>query len=139
MPAVRPCQLEDVPAVLELWALARSEHATTSDRAEDIERLIAETPSVLLVAENGGGEIVGVLIAGWDGWRGNLYRLAVRPEHRRQGIARRLLDAGEEHLRGLGARRVTALVGYDDEVAGAFWDAAGYPVDQEIGRRVRNL
>jgi len=125
--------------VLGLWALARSEHATTSDRAEDIERLIAETPSVLLVAEDGEGEIVGVLIAGWDGWRGNMYRLAVHPEHRRRGIARGLLDAGEEHLRGLGARRVTALVGYDDEVAGAFWDAAGYPVDQEIGRRVRNL
>jgi len=139
MTAVRLCLPEDVPAVLGLWALARSEHAMTSDRAEDIERLIAETPSVLLVAEDGEGEIVGVLIAGWDGWRGNMYRLAVHPEHRRRGIARGLLDAGEEHLRGLGARRVTALVGYDDEVAGAFWDAAGYPVDQEIGRRVRNL
>ena len=139
MPAVRPCLPEDAPAVLALWELARSQHATTSDRAEDIERLIAGTPSALLVAENGDGEIVGVLIAAWDGWRGNMYRLAVHPDHRRQGIARRLLDAGEEHLRRLGARRVTALVGYDDEVAGAFWDASGYPVDREIGRRVRNL
>ncbi len=139
MPVVRPCLPEDAPAVLALWELARSQHATTSDRAEDIERLIAGTPSALLVAENGDGEIVGVLIAAWDGWRGNMYRLAVHPDHRRQGIARRLLDAGEEHLRRLGARRVTALVGYDDEVAGAFWDAAGYPVDREIGRRVRNL
>ncbi len=139
MLVVRPCEPEDAAAVLALWAVARSDHATTSDRAEDVERLIAETPSVLLVAENGDREIVGVLIAAWDGWRGNMYRLAVHPKHRRQGIARRLLDAGEEHLRRLGARRVTALVGYDDEVAGAFWDAAGYPVDQEIGRRVRNL
>ena len=72
MPAVRSCRPGDVPAVLGLWALARSEHATTSDRAEDIERLIAETPSVLLVAENDAGEIVGALIAGWDGWRGNM-------------------------------------------------------------------
>jgi hypothetical protein len=50
-----------------------------------------------------------------------------------------LLDAGEEHLRGVGARRVTALVAHDDDDAGAFWDAAGYPVDPAIGRRVRNL
>jgi ribosomal protein S18 acetylase RimI-like enzyme len=139
MPAVRPCRPEDAAAVLALWAVARSDHASTPDRAEDVERLIAETPSVLLVAENGEGEIVGVLIAAWDGWRGNMYRLAVHPKHRRQGIARRLLGAGEEHLRRLGARRVTALVGFDDGVAGAFWDAAGYPVDREIGRRVRNL
>jgi len=139
MPTIRLCRPADALAVLELWRLARSEHATTSDRIEDVERLIAEAPSVLLVAENGDGAIVGALIAGWDGWRGNMYRLAVHPDHRRRGIARGLLDAGEEHLRGLGARRVTALVAHDDDVAGAFWDAAGYPVDQEIGRRVRNL
>ena len=82
---------------------------------------------------------MGALIAGWDGWRGNMYRLAVHPDHRRRGVGRRLLDAGEEHLRGLGARRVTALVAHGDEVAGAFWDSAGYPVDPVIGRRVRNL
>jgi ribosomal protein S18 acetylase RimI-like enzyme len=139
MSAVRACRPGDVPAVLGLWGLARSEHATTSDRAEDIERLIAQTPSVLLVAESDEREIVGALIVGWDGWRGNMYRLAVHPNHRRRGVARRLLDAGEEHLRGLGARRVTALVAHDDDAAGAFWDSAGYPVDPDIGRRVRNL
>jgi ribosomal protein S18 acetylase RimI-like enzyme len=37
------------------------------------------------VAE-GDGEIVGALIAAWDGWRGNMYRLAVREGHRREGI-----------------------------------------------------
>jgi ribosomal protein S18 acetylase RimI-like enzyme len=139
MPVVRPAQVNDAPAVLELWARARSEHATTSDRAEDIERLLDDTPGALLVAEADDGEIVGVLIAGWDGWRGNMYRLAVRPDYRRHGIARRLVAVGEEHLRRLGTRRVTALVGYDDAVAAAFWEAAGYTVDAEIGRRVRNL
>lgn len=139
MSVARHAQVNDAPAVLELWARARSGHAVTSDRAEDIERLLNDTPSGLFVAEADDGEIVGVLIAGWDGWRGNMYRLAVHPDYRRHGIGRRLVDAGEEHLRRLGTRRVTALVGYDDPVAAAFWDAAGYPVDHEIGRRVRNL
>jgi ribosomal protein S18 acetylase RimI-like enzyme len=139
MPVVRHGHVSDAPGVLGLWARARTEHATTSDRAEDIERLLNETPSALLVAEADDGEIVGVLIAGWDGWRGNMYRLAVHPDYRRHGIAGRLVAVGEEHLRRLGTRRVTALVGYDDAVAAAFWDAAGYPVDDEIGRRVRNL
>jgi ribosomal protein S18 acetylase RimI-like enzyme len=139
VPMVRQGEVKDAPAVLELWARARSEHAATSDHAGDVERLITDTPSALFVAEAAGGEIVGVLIAAWDGWRGNMYRLAVHPDHRRQGIARRLLDAGEEHLRRLGTRRVTALVAHDDAVAAAFWDATGYPVDEQIGRRVRNL
>ena len=108
------------------------------DRLEDVKRLIAGSPAALLVAERG-GEIVGALIAGWDGWRGNMYRLAVREGHRREGIGIALTRAGEEYLRGCGARRITALVAFEDDAAAAFWGSAGYPQDQEIGRRVRNL
>jgi ribosomal protein S18 acetylase RimI-like enzyme len=135
---VRRCQQADVAAVLDLWAQARSEHASTPDRLEDVEFLVADSPAALLVAERG-GEIVGALIAAWDGWRGNMYRLAVREGHRRQGIGLALTRAGEEYLWGCGARRITALVAFDDERAGAFWESAGYPRDHEIGRRVRNL
>jgi ribosomal protein S18 acetylase RimI-like enzyme len=135
---IRSAEVPDAPAVLELWAQARSEHASTADRLEDVERLIADSPAALLVAERG-GEIIGALIAAWDGWRGNLYRLVVREACRRQGIGIALAWAGEEYLLGCGARRVTALVAFGDETAGGFWDSAGYPQDREIGRRVRNL
>jgi len=135
---IRRCGSEDARAVLELWTEARSEHATTADRLGDVERLIGDSPAALLVAERG-DEIVGVLIAGWDGWRGNMYRLTVREGHRREGIGIALTRAGEEYLRDCGVRRVTALVAFDDDTAGAFWESAGYPQDQEIGRRVRNL
>jgi ribosomal protein S18 acetylase RimI-like enzyme len=135
---VRPARIPDATAVLELWAQARSGHASTADRLEDVERLMADSSAALLVAERD-AEIVGALIAAWDGWRGNMYRLAVADGHRREGIGVALTRAGEEYLRGCGAGRVTALVAHDDEVAGRFWDSAGYPVDREIGRRVRNL
>jgi ribosomal protein S18 acetylase RimI-like enzyme len=125
-------------AVLGLWHQSRSEHATTADRLEDVQRLLSGEPGSLLVAD-ADGEILGALIAAWDGWRGNMYRLAVHFEHRRRGIGLALVRAGEEHLRRQGARRITALVAYEDEVASAFWESAGYPQDLEIGRRVRNL
>ncbi|MGH2879437.1 MAG: GNAT family N-acetyltransferase [Solirubrobacteraceae bacterium] len=60
-------------------------------------------------------------------------------EHRRRGVGLALVRAGEEHLRWQGAYRITALVGYEDEVASAFWESVGYPRDLQIGRRVRNL
>jgi ribosomal protein S18 acetylase RimI-like enzyme len=135
---IRRCRREDAPAVLELWTEGRSEHASTVDHLDDLEGLIADSPAALLVAERE-GEIVGALIAGWDGWRGNMYRLAVREGHRRQGIGVALTRAGEGYLRSRGVRRVTALVAFEDEAAGAFWESAGYPQDREIGRRVRNL
>lgn len=124
--------------MLLLWGQARSAHATSADRLEDVQRLLAEMPGSLIVAE-AGDAVIGALIAAWDGWRGNMYRLAVRSERRRQGIGLALVRAGEAHLRGQGARRVTALVGYEDPAAAAFWESAGYPQDREIGRRVRNL
>jgi len=68
-----------------------------------------------------------------------MYRLAVCDGHRRQGIGLALTRAGEEYLRECGVHRVTALVASDDEIAGDFWESAGYPIDREIGRRVRNL
>ncbi len=135
---IRRCRTEDAGAVLELWAQARSDHASTADCLEDVESLIADSPAALLVAKRE-DEIVGALIAGWDGWRGNMYRLVVREGHRREGIGIALTRAGEEYLRGCGVRRITALVAFEDEAAGAFWESAGYPRDPEIGRRVRNL
>jgi ribosomal protein S18 acetylase RimI-like enzyme len=135
---VRQAAQVDRQAVLSLWSESRSEHASTLDRLKDVERLLEDSPGSLLVAERE-GEIVGALIAAWDGWRGNMYRLAVRKSHRREGIALALTRAGEDYLRGCGAQRVTALVAFDDEVAGGFWESAGYSIDQEIGRRVRNI
>lgn len=135
---IRPAEPEDIPSVLALWTLARSGHAATPDRRRDVDRLLRQFPASLLVAERG-DELVGTLIAAWDGWRGNIYRLAVHSRHRRQGIGLALIRAGEERLRAHGAQRITALVAHDDVVATALWEAAGYPQDPVFGRRVRNL
>lgn len=135
---IRRSRPPDAQAVLDLWARERSGHASTADRLDDVERLIADSPAALLVAVLE-GEIIGALIAGWDGWRGNMYRLAVRDEQRRRGIGIALVRAGEDYLHSRGVRRITALVAFEDAAAGAFWEAAGYPQDGEIGRRVRNL
>lgn len=135
---VRAALPADAPAILNLWQEARSAHASTPDRIEDIHRLLTETPGSLLVAD-ADGALVGALIAASDGWRGNMYRLVVLREYRRRGVGLALVRAGEEHLRQRGTHRITALVGYEDEIASAFWESAGYPQDRQIGRRVRNL
>ena len=75
----------------------------------------------------------------WDGWRGNLYRLAVSPRHRRHRIGLRLVDAAHDLLRRKGARRVTALVGRDEAAAVGLWETVGYEHDEQMARFVRNL
>jgi ribosomal protein S18 acetylase RimI-like enzyme len=135
---IRKAGPDDVDAVLALWRSARSPAARTRDDGEVIARLLETDEEALLVAERD-GEVIGALIAAWDGWRGNMYRLAVVPDRRREGIGRALVEAGEASLRARGARRVTALVAREDTVARALWLELGYEDDARIGRFVRNL
>src|SRR5688572_22149651 len=105
---IRPCSLNDVEEVLRLWVEAETEPSAT-DTADDVTRVIRDHGQLFLVAEQD-GRLVGTLIAGWDAWRGNMYRLAVLPAFRRRGVARSLVREAEMRLRALGARRITALV-----------------------------
>jgi ribosomal protein S18 acetylase RimI-like enzyme len=134
---VREARREDCPAVLDLWRQAEAVPSST-DTPGELERLIGEDRGLFLVAEDS-GRLVGSIIGGWDGWRGNMYRLAVVPDHRRRGLARALVAEVERRLRARGARRVTALVVKSEEEALAFWEAVGYGHDARIQRYVRML
>jgi ribosomal protein S18 acetylase RimI-like enzyme len=136
-PVIRTASLDEAANVLELWRRAGSEPSVGED-IDSIRRLLDHDADALIVAE-ASGEIVGTLIAVWDGWRGNVYRLAVLPEHRRQGIARALVAEGDRRLRAHGARRVTCLVMREHEWAVGFWSATNYEHDTRIARFVGTL
>jgi ribosomal protein S18 acetylase RimI-like enzyme len=135
--SIRDARLEDVQAVLELWRAAEATPGVT-DTAVDLQRAIAESPAHVLVAEVD-GRLVGSIIGTFDGWRGNIYRLAVHPDHRRRGVGRVLLADVEKRLSDQGVKRITALVEKAHPRAMGFWEAVGYRVDERIVRRVRNL
>jgi ribosomal protein S18 acetylase RimI-like enzyme len=135
---VRPAGPADVQSVLDVWSRARTPYATTPDNAELVDQLLARSPAGLLLAEDG-TMVVGTLIAVWDGWRGNMYRLAVLPSHRRSGIATLLVREGERLLFEQGARRISALVATADDVACGLWRALGFELDDVAGRFTRAL
>jgi ribosomal protein S18 acetylase RimI-like enzyme len=137
--SIRVARREDIDAVLSLWEQAPSPAVgSTPDGLDSILLLIEHADDALFVAEHQ-GLVVGALIAVWDGWRGNMYRLAVLPAYRRRGIARRLVEAGHEALHAKGARRITALVAREEPAATGLWRAAGYQLDEDRVRFVRNL
>ena len=134
---IRECVRDDCSAVLDLWHKAEAIPSAT-DTLEQLGRLVDENSGLFLVAEEG-GRLIGTIIGGWDGWRGNIYRLAVAPELRRRGVADSLVAEVERRLRAKGARRVTALVVKSEDHAMAFWQAAGYEHDRRMVRYVKTL
>lgn len=130
--------VDDVDAVMALWAVAAENDGRPSDRREMVEALIARDPDALLLAEVDGA-IVGSLIAGWDGWRFHLYRLAVHPDHRRRGTGAALLDAAHARFTALGATRVDAMVLDANDLGAAIWTSAGYERQDDWRRWVKPL
>ena len=135
---LRPGVPADVPAVLDFWRVAAEDAHRPADDAGMVTRLIERDPDALLLAECADG-IVGSLIAGWDGWRFHLYRLAVHPAHRGLGIARRLADQAERRFAEHGATRADAMVLAGNELAHRFWSANGYTPQAEWRRWVKYL
>ncbi|MQY08009.1 GNAT family N-acetyltransferase [Actinomadura macrotermitis] len=127
----------DVETVLRFWKSA-AEGTDRHDSPQACLALIERDPEALLLAEID-GLLVGTLIAGWDGWRAHLYRLAVHPGHRRRGIARALIAQAEQRFRGFGAFRADAMVLHDNDLAHRAWAAAGYRRQPEWGRWVKPL
>ena len=134
---VREVRDDELEAVLALWREAYGTVGVT-DSLDDVLQAARGSTSVLLVASEE-GRIVGTVIGGFDGWRGNIYRLAVHPDSQRRGIARKLVSALEARLTEMGAKRITALVERDHRWATGFWGAAGYDLDAGMSRYVRNL
>jgi ribosomal protein S18 acetylase RimI-like enzyme len=134
---IRPARPKDAPSILALWRAAGA-FPTRTDNEKSICSLITHEPRALLVAE-GEGELVGSLIAAYDGWRGALFRLAVLPARRRLGIGRALVAAGERSLRERGAARINTYAIKIEDAAVGFWSAVGYEADDRTRRFVKNL
>ena len=135
-PQLRTARFDDVDALIAFWQLAGENDARPTDSAAAVRRLVERDRDALLVADLD-GVIVGTVIAGWDGWRAHLYRLAVHPDHRRQGIGRLLLDAAEARLEVLGASRLDAMVLDGNELGQSAWQARGYQRQAEWSRWVK--
>src|SRR5690349_333915 len=132
MTKIRVAEAGDVGEVAELWATSAGPTRLPSGETETL-RLLARDPAALLVAVDD-ERVIGTLIVGWDGWRCSLYRMAVRSDHRRSGVAAALVDAARARADSLGAARLDAIVDLDNAGGIAFWESQGFERNHNNGR-----
>ena len=135
---LRTASADDAGKLLDLWRDAAENDGRPTDTRAAVLALIERDPAALIVAEHD-GELVGSVIAGSDGWRYHLYRLAVHPGWRRRGVASALLDAAEARFAQLGGKRADAMVLAGNELGQRLWRARGYRQQDDWRRWIREL
>ena len=85
----RPATPGDAEGILLFWKNSGASMSTT-DEVGYVQQ-ITQNPAAVLLLAFVGREPVGSLLGTFDGWRGNMYRLVVHPNYRRQGIGRALV------------------------------------------------
>jgi ribosomal protein S18 acetylase RimI-like enzyme len=115
----------DYRAVRQLWSQAGPGiQLSPSDEPTEIKKKLERDPDLFLVAE-ANGELVGVVLGGFDGRRGMVYHLAVANAYRHRGVAYGLMEELEARLRAKGCLKYYLLVTQDNEGARRFYQKIG--------------
>lgn len=88
-------------------------------------------PDLMLVALDG-EQVCGSVMAGYEGHRGWISRIAVRRSHRGRGVGSDLLVEAERRLAALGCMKVNLQVVESNSDAVAFYQKVGYAVEPRI-------
>lgn len=82
--------------------------------------------------------LVATVLAGYDGYRGWVYHLAVASDLRRRGLGRRMMEAAETELRELGCPKINLQVRSSNQTVIDFYEKLGYDVEQRVsmGKRL---
>ena len=136
--AITTVEPGDHDAVIALWSLCGLTVAW-NDPEKDIRRKTTDSPELFFAARDG-ENVVGTCMAGYDGHRGWIYYLAVHPDYRRQGIARKMIRHTENALASRGCPKVNLMVRESNASAQAFYRRLGYQPDTVavMGRRLED-
>lgn len=127
-PQIRTYSPQDEPAVIDLWNEVFPGGAAWNKPEDAIAVKMLVQPELFFVALDG-EQVVGTVVAGFDGVRGWIHRLAVRPEFRRMGLASQLMGVAEEGLRNAGCPKVNLQVRSSNLGVLGFYAALGYDVE----------
>lgn len=147
-PVIRRFDPADTEAVVALWeacGLVRP----WNDPRRDIARKLTVQPELFLVATDpatdatsDGGQhgdtLVAAGMAGFDGHRGWVNYLAVRPDQQGSGLGRALMAEFERLLTALGCPKLNLQVRAGNDRVIGFYESLGYADDRTVsmGKRL---
>lgn len=127
----RAFEVGDAEQVTTLWRTVFADDPPHNEPSAVLSSKLSMGDGLLFVAELK-GDIVGAIMAGYDGHRGWLYTLAVLPGYRRRGVGQALVNTAIEALRKLGCIKVNLQIRAGNHAVTAFYRSLGFAVEDRI-------
>ena len=143
---VRPARPQEIDRVAALWGLITDHHAALDPlfrmrrgvvaeaELRELLRTLRRDPDAEIFVFDQGGTPEGLCIVRIDRAppileeteRAEITDVGVRPEWRRRGVARRLVEAAQAWVQGRGVARIEIQVAAGNREGQAFWRSLGY-------------
>ena len=134
---IKKMDIKNYQEIIKLWKNTEGIGINDyDDSRRSIKKFIEKNPNTCFVAENN-NEIIGTVMGGNDGRRGIIYHLMVKPEHRKNGIGKKLLDKAENGLRKEGINRIYLFVHRENKIGNRFWKNNDYIIRDFLIFRTR--
>ncbi len=128
---IREYQARDREQVITLWKEVLNYTQAHNSPREALDRKLKEKDHFLWVSVEG-DQVVGTIMAGYDGHRGWIYSLAVDPEARGKGLGSELVHHAESALEKAGCPKINLQVMPDNRGVVEFYRKLGYAVEERI-------
>ena len=123
---------KDKDQVIKLWNKVFPIYSPHNDPLTSINRKLAVDDNLFFVAESSEKNVIGTIIAGYDGHRGWIYYLAVKPELRNQNIGSLMVKHAEKKLESLGCPRINLMGKIGNQGVFSFYQKLGYVDDPVV-------
>lgn len=121
----------DRTQVIALWRNVFGYETAHNEPNLAISKKIAAQDGLLFVAVDN-NNIMGTIMAGYDGHRGWLYSVAVHPSKRLSGLGSMLVHHAEKALANLGCLKINLQLLATNEATAAFYKSLGYSVEPRV-------
>ena len=128
---IRAFEVKYKDEVIELWRECNLV-VPQNDPAKDIERKLKIDPDLFLVGVID-EKVVATVMGGYEGHRGWINYLAVKPSQQRKGYGQAIMQAVESLIKQKGCPKINLQVRATNEAVIKFYAAIGYGNDNVVG------
>ncbi|MDE0361403.1 MAG: GNAT family acetyltransferase [Rhodospirillaceae bacterium] len=128
---IRPATVVDRSNVVALWETVFPDDPPHNAPPKVFDAKLAVQDDMLFVAMDGDA-VAGTTMAGYDGHRGWLHKVAVSPQYRGRGLATVLVRHAIRALRSAGCTKVNLQIRATNLEVRKFYEGLGFEIEERL-------